>query len=447
MGACPSPRLQPRAWHLGPAKSKRLHHYGPDGHLAAAVFIGYRAGGRFPRRAKPLHGVFAVNPHSRFDKEGSTALAGPGPLAGVRRWLAQAGALFWLCVAAPTALALVYFGLLASDVYVSESRFVVRSPKKPASSSLGVLLESTGFSNGSDEMRAAQGYILSRDGLRALEADGLARRAWHDAGIFWLNRFDPFGLQGSFEELFLYYQDKVAVDYDRETGITTLTVRAFSAPQAQAINRRLLERAEALVNQLNDRGQGDLVRYAEREVSEAQARARAAAGALAAFRNRAGVIDPEKQATVQLQMISKLQDELIGARMQLLQLSAAAGENPQIPLLKVRIAGLQRAIAEQMGAVAGSDRSLSATTAQYQRLQLEREFADRQLAAAMVALQDARNDARRQRAYVERIAQPSQPDVAMEPRRIRGIISVLVAGLVAWGVLSMLLAGVREHRD
>lgn len=355
--------------------------------------------------------------------------------------------MFWLCVVTPTTLAIVYFGVLASDVYISESQFVVRSPKKPSVSGLGVLLGSTGFSNASDEVRAAQGYILSRDGLRALEKDRLARRAWRNDGVFILNRFDPFGFESSFEDLFLYYQGKVGADYDRETGITALTVRAFSAADAEAINRRLLERAEALVNQLNDRSQGDLVRYAEREVVEAQAKARVAALALASYRNRAGVIDPERQATVQLQMISKLQDELIGARMQLLQLAAAAGQNPQIPLLKVRIAGLQNAIAEQMGVVAGGSGSLSAAAAQYQRLQLEREFADRQLAASLATLQDARNDARRQRAYVERIAQPSLPDDAMEPRRIRGILSALIAGLVAWGVLSMLLAGVREHKD
>ena len=30
----------------------------------------------------------------------------------------------------PTVLAIVYFGLIASDVYISESRFVVRSPER-----------------------------------------------------------------------------------------------------------------------------------------------------------------------------------------------------------------------------------------------------------------------------------------------------------------------------
>lgn len=391
-----------------------------------------------------------MNPHPTIDPDTSVALvpAGRGGAAlRLRRWLSGAGLLFWLCVVVPTGVALLHFGLLASDVYVSESRFVVRSPKKPTVPGLGALLGSTGLATAGDEVRAAQGYIMSRDGLRALEADGLARRAWGNDRIFLADRFDPFGLDSSAEELFVYYQDKVAAAYDRETGITTLTVRAYSARDAEAINRRLLQRAEALVNQLNDRSQDDMVRFAQREVGEAQGKARSAALALAAYRNRAGVIDPERQATVQLQMISKLQDEMIGARMQLLQLTAAANQNPQIPLLKIRIAGLQRAIAEQMGAVAGGSGSLSAAAAQYQRLQLEREFSDRQLAAALATLQDARNEARRQRAYVERVAQPSLPDDAMEPRRIRSILSVLIAGLVAWGVLSMLLAGVREHKD
>lgn len=357
------------------------------------------------------------------------------------------GPLFLFTVVLPTLIGLVYFGLIASDVYISESRFVVRSPDKPAKNGIGMLLNTAGFANASEEVRAAQGYIQSRDALRKLDADGLARRAWGNESISIFNRFDPLGIFGSFEELYLYYSDKVGAEFDTDTGITALTVRAFSAADAEAMNRRLLEQAEALVNQLNERGQGDLIRFASREVTEAQEDARKAALALAAYRNRAGTIDPERQATVQLQMISKLQDELIGARMQLLQLSSVAAQNPQIPLLKVRIAGLQRAIEDQIGQVAGNTKSLSATAAQYQRLQLQREVADRQLAAALTGLQDARNEARRQRAYVERIAQPSLPDDAMEPRRLRGVLATLIIGLVAWGILAMLLAGVHEHRN
>lgn len=53
-------------------------------------------------------------------------------------------------VVLPTALATAYFGFIASDVYISESRFVVRSPDKQTASGLGVLLKSAGFSNSGD---------------------------------------------------------------------------------------------------------------------------------------------------------------------------------------------------------------------------------------------------------------------------------------------------------
>ena len=353
--------------------------------------------------------------------------------------------LFVLTVIVPTVLAVLYFGLLASDVYVSESRFVVRSPDKPAASGLGVLLKSAGFSNAGDEIFAAHDFVRSRDALRELNKNQAVTRAYSRPAVSMFDRFNPLGWDGSFEDLFEYYLKKIDIQYATTSSITTLTVRAFTPGDAQIMNRQLLQLSESLVNRLNERGRTDLVRYAAQEVQESEQAARQAAVELARFRNANGIIDPERQATVQLQMISKLQDELIGARMQLLQLRAMAPQNPQIPILQVRISGLAREIDRQLGLVAGDRKSLSATAAQYQRLQLEREFADRRLAAAMNSLEEARNEARRKQAYVERIVQPSLPDEAQEPRRLRGILATFVLGLVAWGILRMLLAGVREH--
>ena len=354
--------------------------------------------------------------------------------------------LFALTVVVPTALAILYFGLLASDVYVSESRFVVRSPDKPSTTGLGMLLKSAaGFSNAGDEIYAADEYIQSRDALKALNRNQAVARSYGSGSVSIFDRFNPLGSDGSFEDLFDYFGKKIRVDYDTTSGITALTVRAYGPQDAQRFNRQLLELAEDTVNRLNRRGRADVVQLSEREVQDAQEAARQAALALAQYRNASGIIDPEKQAAVQLQMVSKLQDELIGSRMQLMQLRAIAPENPQIPILRVRIAGLSREIDRQLGLVAGSRRSLSATAVRYQRLQLEREFADKRLAVAMTSLQDARAEARRKQAYVERIAQPSLPDEAAEPRRLRGILATLVLGLVAWAILKMLFAGVREH--
>lgn len=365
----------------------------------------------------------------------------------LRRVIGKVRPLFLVTVVIPVVLALLYFGVFASDVYISESRFVVRSPDKQATSGLGILLKSTGFGNAGDEIYAAHDFVLSRDALRALESGGAFSRAYSNPDISIFDRFNPFNSESTFEDLYNYYEKKVVIDQDSTSSIVTLSVRAFTPRDAHRINEQLLEMAEATVNKLNERGRQDLIRFAEREVNDAKIRAQSAALALSAYRNREGVIDPEKQATVQLQMISKLQDELIATRAQLRELRAFAPRNPQVSVLETRSRGLADEIDEQLGLVAGNRKSLSSRAAQYQRLALESQFADKQLAGAMASYEEARNEARRKQAYVERIVQPNLPDDPLEPRRLRGILAVMILGLALWGVLSMLVAGMLEHRD
>lgn len=355
--------------------------------------------------------------------------------------------LFFFVVVIPTALSILYFGIFASDVYISESRFVVRSPDKQAPSGLGMLLKTTGFGSSGDEIYAAQDYVLSRDALKALDRNAAFTRAYSAPSISVFDRFAPLGMSHSFEDLYKYYKKKVEIQQNTTSSIVTLSVRAFTPKDAARFNEQLLEMAEATVNKLSERGRQDLIRFSQREVDEAKAKSRAAALALSAYRNQAGVVDPEKQATVQLQMISKIQDELIATRMQLRELRAYTPQNPQIEILDVRAQGLAREIDEQLGLVAGDRKSLSSRAAEYQRLSLESQFADKNLASAMASLEDARNEARRKQAYVERIVDPNVPDDPLEPRRWRGIFSTLILGLAAWAVISMLVAGMLEHKD
>lgn len=355
--------------------------------------------------------------------------------------------LFFLTVIVPTLIATIYYGFLASDVYISESRFVVRSADKPMSTGLGFLLKSTGFSSGGDEIFAAQDFVLSRDALHALNKRGDFARAFASKRISVFDRFDPAGWDGSFEGLFKYYKGKVSIKQESPSAITTLTVKAFTPEDARRFNESLLEMAERTVNTLNVRGREDLIRFAQVEVDDARNHARSAALALSSYRNKEGVIDPERQAAVQLQMISKIQDELIATRIQLRQLRAFAPRNPQIDVFNARAQELTSEIDDQLHKVVGGKGSLSSSAAQYQRLALEREFADKQLASAMASLEDARNEARRKQAYVERIVQPNAPDEALEPRRLKGIFAVFILGIVAWALISMLRAGLHEHQD
>jgi capsular polysaccharide transport system permease protein len=354
--------------------------------------------------------------------------------------------LFVALVIVPTAIATVYFGFLASDVYVSESRFIVRSPGKPSISPIGAVLSGSNIAGASEESEAVMEFLSSRQGLAEINADGLLTRAWTSSKIF---LFDRFGWSGSStdEHLYEYYLEKVEADKSTKTSITVLRVKSFDPASAHLINRRLLEQSEILVNDLSERARKDAIEFASQQVDNARGAAKQAQLDLAEYRDERGVIDPELQATAGLQFVSKLQDELIASRAQLQQLETYTPQASQIPFLRTRIRTLQQEIAEQTALLAGGKASLSAASARYQELVLAAEFAEKQLAMAMGAFQEAQAEAVRKQAYVDRVSNPSLPDYAEYPRRIRNIFATLVLGLLAWGIVSMLLVGVREHRD
>ena len=348
----------------------------------------------------------------------------------------------------PTLAAAIYFGLIASDIYVSESRFMVRSPARPLQAGiLGSLLQGSGLSRNMDDQYSVHDYILSRDALKELNDELDLAKLFSQGRIDFANRFAAFDWDDSFEALLKYYRRRVTMELDSKSSISVLQVSAFTAEDAHKINQRLLAMSERLVNEMSERSRNDIVRFAAHEVKLAEKKAKDAALAVAAFRSERSVVDPEKQSAFQLQQLGKLQEELIATKVQIVQIRSVSPDNPQLPILATRAASLQKEVDNEMGRISGRGGSLTNKAAAYMQVALEREFAERQLAAALTLLETARNEAQRQQLYLDRVVQPNLPDYAIEPRRSRYTLIVFILGLLGWIIVSLLVAAVREHMD
>lgn len=355
--------------------------------------------------------------------------------------------LLWLTVFLPTLFSTIYFGLFASDVYISESSFVVRSPKNQASlTGFGALLQGTGFSRSQDDAYTVREYIQSRTALSQLEEEIPVKDFYSTKGDF-LSRFNTLGLSGSEEEFYRYFKDRISVDLDSVSGITTLRVRAFDSSEGQAINRKLLNLGEQLINRLNERARKDTVEYAEQAVADAEHNVKEAGAALTEYRIKNNIFDLPAQSGVQLTLISTLKAELVRVETQLAQLQSMTPDNPQVEALLMRQKSLKKEINEQSKLLSGRGNSAATQSADYQRLVLANELATQQLAAAMTSLQNTRSESDRQQLYLEVVNQPSQPDWAAEPHRLYNILSTFIIGLMLYGVLSLLIASIREHKN
>jgi capsular polysaccharide transport system permease protein len=356
------------------------------------------------------------------------------------RWLA-------LFVGLPTLLGMVYYGLIASDVYTSESRFVIKSPgqKGMQTTTLASLIQTTGFSSGKDQTQEVLEFIQSRDALKALDAKIGVRKRYSDRGADFLSRFPKPFRDASFENLFRYYRSMTLSELDAESGMAVLQVRAFSPTDAYKINAKLLDLSESLVNRLNERAEGRAIAEAERRVMAAEERVRAARLALGNYRDRQQIIDPAKQATAVLEISNNLQGEQAALQAQLSLITRVTPRHPAIPALRSRIAAIGQQISAQSGRAVGGSNDIASKVGRFEQLELEQEFGTQTLTAASANLEQSRNEAQKQQFYLERVVEPNIPDLPLLPNRLRNVLVMFAASLCLYFIGWMLVVGILEH--
>ncbi|MDR3528744.1 MAG: hypothetical protein P4L57_15850 [Rhizomicrobium sp.] len=362
------------------------------------------------------------------------------PLDFVRRY-----PWFAIIVVIPSLLAALYFLLIASDIYVSEARYVVRSVSGARPGVFASMLQNSGLASSQDDAYSVRDFILSRDITHRLEqAHDLRGVLSRPEGDF-ITSFPPPFAGHSFEQLYRVYGRFVAVTVDETTGISTLRVRAYRPDDARAMAHAILNYSEDLINRLNDRARHDAIDTAQSEVTRCEKRIADAQAALTAYRLQNRTLDPEHASGRVLELAAKLSADTAAAQAQLAETLKASPDSPMIPALRRRIAALSGQVATESNKVVGSNNGAVRTLSEYERLMLEREFAEKNLASAAVSLETARLEAQRKQIYLDRIVEPNLPDYPLYPQRLLSFLEVLLTTLLIYGIGWLVSASVREH--
>lgn len=350
-----------------------------------------------------------------------------------------------LVVFLPTLMGIAYFGFIAADQYVSEAKFIIRSAEKPESQGGFADLLQAGSGRSQDDTYAVVEFITSRDATRQLNESLPMTEIYGTREADFLARYPSIFYGRTEEEFHSYLKRMITVVYTSSTGITTLLVRAFRPEDAKAIAERLLSLSENLINRMNDRMQQDSIATSAAEVTHSQEQLIVAQIAIGRFRNEELMVDPAKSAVLLTELISKLSTDLAQTRAQLTELLAAAPGSAQIPSLRRRIAASEEQISFERARITSASDGLAEKIAEFERLNLRREFANRALTRAETDLARARVEARRQQLYLEKITLPVASDYSTEPKRISLILTIFSANVILFLVGWLLVTGVREH--
>lgn len=348
---------------------------------------------------------------------------------------------------AASLLAALYWGLIASDRYVSEAHIIIQktdlaSSQAPDFSSL----LGSGGGNRADQL-LLRDHLRSVDMLQKLDAKLDLRTHFSDWHRDPLSRlwFKDVPL----EHFHSHFLSRVNVEYDDYAGVVIIKAQAYDAATAQAIATTMVEEGERHMNAMAHSLAQDQVGFLEKQVSEMGVKAIQARQALLSFQNKKGMASPQGAAENLVGIINRLEGQLAELRTRrAILLGYLMSNSPNVIEIDQQISAVEKQIGkEQARLVSPGGKMLNSTVEEYQRLQMDAEFAQEVYKTALVALEQGRIEAARTLKKATLLQTPTLPQYPLEPRRLYNIIVFILVTLLLAGVVHLLAAIIRDHKD
>ena len=358
---------------------------------------------------------------------------------------------FVLCVILPLLLTAFYLYVLASDRYVSEAGFSIRTNEAgSAIEMLGGIAELSNSSTSDPEI--LYNYIQSPELVRAIDAKLDLRTLWAKGNAV----RDPifvYHAPGTIEDLTKYWRRMVKV-YSTDNGILQIEVQAFTPEDAQLIAEEIFAESSAMINRLSAIAREDSTGYARDELETAVERLKAARSALTRFRNRTQIIDPTTSVQNQMGLLSSMQLQLAQALIDYdMLLLTSKKDDPRAQNLDRRIAVIRARIEDERRKVGigspteiGQEAVFADLVGQFEELSVDQQFAEQAYTSALAAFDAAQAEARRKSRYLAAFVNPTLPEVATRPQRITALMLTGLFLFVLWSIAVLAIYAVRERR-
>lgn len=343
-------------------------------------------------------------------------------------------------------LAVIYWGLIASDRYVSEARIVVDRTDLGGGQSMDFVAAITGGSNGKDLMLLRE-HLRSVDMLNKLDEKLDLRSHYSD------KRYDVISrmwFKDSWQEFFhKHFLTRVSVEMDNLAGVLRIRAQAYTPEMAHAVAESLVEEGEAFMNDMAHRLAREQVAFLEKQVAQIGERVSKARSNIVEYQSATGLVSPQATVEALASIVAKLEAQVAELKARRQAISGYLSPNaPEIAQLTLHIDALERQLREEQARLASpKGPTLSRTVEEFQRLQMEVEFAQDIYRSALVALEKGRVEATRTLKKVSVLQSPTRPQYPLEPRRIYNITVFAVSVLIIVGIVQMLVAIIRDHRD
>ena len=346
----------------------------------------------------------------------------------------------------PTFICLVYFGIFASNMYISETKFAVRSGTSTAG---GFDIASQFFNiptTSSQDTKVVEEYLKSSDAFYAINKDLNLIEHYSSSNYDFISRLSR---KPTLDEVKRFWSKVSKVSVNQDSGVISFSVRAYTEDFAYKIAQKALQQSEQLINSMNERARQDGLNLARDEVKIAENRLSNAQKALQDFRSIHNDLDLKSTAAGLQSVILELESQAATIRTQISESSLyMQSDAPTMRALQSKLMGIERQIEIEKKKLTDtnmSGNSINTLASDYEKLMIESEFANKQLVYAMTSYEKAKIELMAKSLYVVSIAQPTKPDESLYPTTFKFTFITFVVLTMIYGIFSVIVAAIKEH--
>lgn len=372
-----------------------------------------------------------------------------GRLAQATAWLAPAllrHRVFGAALLASLAAAF-YWGVIASDRYVSEAHVVIQRTDLTGAPAMDFTGPFGNLGGNRADQLLLRDYLLSVDMLKKLDARLNLRSHYSD---WYRDPLSRMWFEDAPLELFhRHFLSMVSVEFDDYAGVLVIKAQGYDPKTAHALAAMLVEEGEHYMNAMAHDLARDQVVFLERQAGDMSARTARARQAVLNYQNSKGLVSPQGTVTNLAAIIDRLDVQLADLRARrTAMLGYLMPANSNITELNLQIAAVENQIRQEQGRlVSPNGKKLNSIVEEFQRMQMNAEFAQDVYKTALIALEKGRIEATRTLKKVSVLQAPTEPQYPLEPRRIYNTVVFILTTLLLAGVAHLLAAIIRDHKD
>ncbi len=344
---------------------------------------------------------------------------------GTSRILLKCLALLYVVAIAAT---LVYLWNFTQNRYSTFAAFKIAQQNGSATSGLVSLAIPGMTDSGSMDSQIAIGFISSADLLTSLEKEFDLIAHYSAPQQDWVFRLNP---KWPLEERLDFYRERIFSHFDKDTGLTAVTVDTFEPKLSYEIAVTLLGRAEAFINKLNQEIADQQVGFIKSELERAANKVEDLNRELLNLQNENKFISPNEVISASLHAVQEMKLSQLRSEAQLSSLQRDSPNSPKIEALQSQIRSVNELIEIESAKLTGPEKDrLSQQLIRFKELELKIEFATRLRSGAEALLERNRVEAASRSRFFSVIQKPYVPEDVAEPRRWYATISILVLGFL-----------------